>query len=319
MSWSTVCARNVNVKRKRVVAILALPALFVIAVWLVRALMVPIMVFQIYRFNFNNTRVISLQHARSSSPVVPFIFHRTLKSAASMRPDWRKPNRSCHRTHADFSFKVWTNDNSRDFIQQHYPSLLATFDSYAYDIQRADVIRYAALHHFGGVYVDMNVGCRKRTTFLRLLAFPAVLPLTDPVGLSNDVLFSAPGHPFFGFVLKQLPAWNHFYFSPYPTEMLSTGPLFLSWCYAQYVSQLQANVNSNSNANVNETAADVYILPPHLYSVSSVMPHAVFDHRTAGGSWQGLDAWVFKLVYEHFGETALAIVLLMLLLLVVRR
>lgn len=37
-----------------------------------------------------------------------------------------------------------------------YPWFLETFDSYPYPIQRADAIRYFVLHHFGGIYIDLD-------------------------------------------------------------------------------------------------------------------------------------------------------------------
>jgi mannosyltransferase OCH1-like enzyme len=37
-----------------------------------------------------------------------------------------------------------------------YPWFLETFDGYVYPIQRADAIRYFVLHHFGGIYIDLD-------------------------------------------------------------------------------------------------------------------------------------------------------------------
>lgn len=37
-----------------------------------------------------------------------------------------------------------------------YPWFLETFDGYRYPIQRADAIRYFVLHHFGGIYIDLD-------------------------------------------------------------------------------------------------------------------------------------------------------------------
>lgn len=39
-------------------------------------------------------------------------------------------------------YMLWTDDLSRQFIADKYPSFLATFDGYEYPIQRADAIRY---------------------------------------------------------------------------------------------------------------------------------------------------------------------------------
>lgn len=39
-------------------------------------------------------------------------------------------------------YMLWTDDTSRRFIAEKYPSFLATFEGYEYPIQRADAIRY---------------------------------------------------------------------------------------------------------------------------------------------------------------------------------
>ncbi len=37
-----------------------------------------------------------------------------------------------------------------------YPWFLDTWDAYPFDIERADAIRYFALAHYGGVYLDLD-------------------------------------------------------------------------------------------------------------------------------------------------------------------
>lgn len=37
-----------------------------------------------------------------------------------------------------------------------YPWFIETWDSYIYPIERADAIRYFALVHFGGIYIDLD-------------------------------------------------------------------------------------------------------------------------------------------------------------------
>jgi mannosyltransferase OCH1-like enzyme len=45
---------------------------------------------------------------------------------------------------------------ARTFIATHYPWFLDTFNGYKYPIQRADSIRYFALYHYGGIYIDLD-------------------------------------------------------------------------------------------------------------------------------------------------------------------
>jgi mannosyltransferase OCH1-like enzyme len=59
------------------------------------------------------------------------------------------------------------------FIKERYPWFLPIFDSYPYNIQRADVIRYFALAYYGGTYLDLDLvkslyfACWKELTFVQ--------------------------------------------------------------------------------------------------------------------------------------------------------
>ena len=70
-------------------------------------------------------------------------------------------------------YKLWTDASSRAFIAEQYPWFLDSFDGYPYPIQRADAIRYFVLHYYGGIYMDLDVGCQQRMD--ALLYFPVSL------------------------------------------------------------------------------------------------------------------------------------------------
>lgn len=80
-------------------------------------------------------------------------------------------------------YMLWTDATARQFIAEKYPAFLPTFDGYEYNIQRADAIRYFVLHHFGGVYMDLDMGCRRRIDPLLKGDWDVVLPVTKPVSL----------------------------------------------------------------------------------------------------------------------------------------
>jgi inositol phosphorylceramide mannosyltransferase catalytic subunit len=58
---------------------------------------------------------------------------------------------------------------------------------------------------------------------------------TDPTGVSNDAMGAAPHHPFLDRVLDHLQRYGHTWVLPYLTVMLSTGPLFLSAMWKEYL------------------------------------------------------------------------------------
>ena len=97
-------------------------------------------------------------------------------------------------------------------LQEHYPWFLPTYLSYTYNIQRVDVLRYFILHHHGGIYIDLDMGCLKRLDFMRKANFTA--PMTHPVGISNDVLAAAPGAPYLQRAIHRLRHSNRHQIHP---------------------------------------------------------------------------------------------------------
>lgn len=171
-------------------------------------------------------------------------------------------------------FKLWSDAASRVFIAEHYPWFLPTFDGYTYPIQRADVIRYFVLHHYGGIYMDLDIGCRRNLD--PLLYFRVILPQTIPVGVSNDLMFAEKGHPFMDLVIHNLMTFDHTYGTNYPTVMFSTGPMFLSAVYGMWPKDTPDGVERH-----------VRILPRRWYGKNAgvtELPDSFFSHYY-GSSW----------------------------------
>lgn len=184
-------------------------------------------------------------------------------------------------------YMLWTDKKSDEFIAEHYSWFSPTFRGYKYPIQRADAIRYFVLHHYGGVYLDLDVGCRRRLD--PLLTYPIVLPKTIPVGVSNDLMFAAKGHPFMTQTIHALMPFDINYIINYPTVMFSTGPMFLS-----------AQISLFSSRNPAQST-DVRVLSKPLYGKNAKpeeAPHAFFTHHY-GSSWHADDAGFITFLGRH--------------------
>lgn len=204
---------------------------------------------------------------------------------------------------------LWTDASSREFIAKEYPWFLDTFDDYTYPIQRADVIRYFVLHHYGGVYLDLDVGCLRSLD--TLLTYPVILPKTIPVGVSNDLMFAEKGHPFMAQTIHNLVTFDHSWYLNYPTVMFSTGPMFLS---AQYGIWTAAHP-----LLPDQPGGDVRVLPKALYGKNArpdEAPHAFFSHFY-GSSWHSDDA-AFVGFLGQWGKILMAVGAFVVLLGLVR-
>ncbi|KAM0750686.1 hypothetical protein T439DRAFT_356437 [Meredithblackwellia eburnea MCA 4105] len=216
----------------------------------------------------------------TAQPRIPRIVHQTWMTEDI--PDrWAKVRQGCQALHPDYEYILWTDASSREFIAEQYPWFLATFDGYRYPIQRADAIRYFILHYYGGIYMDLDVGCQQPID--PLLYFPVILPATIPVGVSNDIMLSEKGHPFMDLVIHNLVTFNHQYGTNYPTVMFSTGPMFLS---AQYGLWPKEDVDAPIDTR------QVRILPRRWYGKNAPEGErelAYFSHFY-GSSWHADDA-----------------------------
>ncbi|KAF1838987.1 hypothetical protein BDW02DRAFT_564318 [Decorospora gaudefroyi] len=213
--------------------------------------------------------------------LIPKIIHQTYIND-SIPKHWQAPQQSCIDLHPGYEYKLWTDKKSREFIAAEYPWFLETFDGYPYPIQRADAIRYFVLHHFGGIYIDLDDGCNRSLD--PLLAYPAWVRRTLPTGISNDAMGAVPRHPFFLKAIDSLTDYNRRWPLPYITVMASTGPLFLSIVWRHY-------------NNAGPVDGDrVRILFPEEYNNHS---WSFFTHHL-GNSWHRTDVKVIFWLGKHW-------------------
>ena len=164
--------------------------------------------------------------------IIPKIIHQTYKTT-DIPEIWKPGQQACINLHQDdYQYFLWTDELAREFINKEFNWFIDTWDNYKYPIQRADAIRYFALYYYGGIYIDLDDGCKRKLD--PLLTVPAFVRKTAPTGISNDVMGSVPNHPFFLKVIQDLEKYQRNWLVPYITIMMSTGPLFLSIMWKQY-------------------------------------------------------------------------------------
>ncbi|BFZ57705.1 CSG1/SUR1-like protein [Savitreella phatthalungensis] len=217
---------------------------------------------------------------------IPKIIHQTWKNE-TIPEIWREPQQTCLDLHTPangYEYKLWTDASSRDFIAREYTWFLDTFDKYAYNIQRADAIRYFILLHYGGIYIDLDDGCARSLD--PLLTYGAFVRKTRPTGISNDIMGAVPGHPFFRAAVEQLKPMRRSWHMPYLTVMASTGPLFLSLVWLWYKRQPYADAERDV---VRILWADEYMGKPWSF----------FLHYQ-GSSWHDGDSGLFFWMKRHW-------------------
>lgn len=206
---------------------------------------------------------------------------------------------------------LWTDKTARELIKNEYSWFLTVYDSYPYNIQRADAMRYFILHKYGGIYMDLDIGCARPMN--PLLRFEAILPLTIPVGVSNDLILATKEHPFLELMIHSLKSFNHRFITPYATVMFSTGPMFVSMLYHKIRSS--KNVRPSAPDALGAGFNGVRILPKSLYGKNlqeHEAPNSFYRHYY-GSSWHAGDAG-FLIFLRKYGYWLIAVVLIALML-----
>ena len=105
------------------------------------------------------------------------------------------------------------------------------------------------LHHYGGIYADLDYAAIRPADDLLALMQNATVLLGKDCGMANSgecdrhdqrlpnaFMASVPGHPFWMFVVYQMlrGIWRDGIDASMPAPNVATGPAPLSWAYAHY-------------------------------------------------------------------------------------
>lgn len=56
----------------------------------------------------------------------------------------------------DWEHKLWKDDTLDKFVNENYPENLKYWNNFPYPMYKIDYARYMLLHHYGGIYVDLD-------------------------------------------------------------------------------------------------------------------------------------------------------------------
>ncbi|KJX93058.1 hypothetical protein TI39_contig4426g00002 [Zymoseptoria brevis] len=222
--------------------------------------------------------------SQSSIPrAIHFIWFKDLYDA---RPETQIPASGseapelCREHNPSYNITIWNAQSGRQLIEDNYDWFLPTYDAYKYPIQRIDALKYFVLWHHGGVYMDLDITCRRPLD--PLLNVPAWFPEASPLGLNNDLMASRAGHPILELMLRSLEwrsRWNLLF--PYLTIFWSTGPQFTGDMVQKWFERHPVFSNSTSSE---PPSNDWFVLPQVFYSEE----YTFFGH-SPGGTWHGQD------------------------------
>ena len=157
--------------------------------------------------------VASAETAEENAVHIPRIVHVTYKSREELPDEWRYSLHQWEATNPTWEVRFWSDADIATFVEKEYPHVKPLHDSYKYMIQRVDSVRYMILHHFGGVYSDMDI--YPSTTLDKLLiqweeaGKEVLLAETFNLGVTNAFMAAAPNTDFMGCLIDNLPHYQH--------------------------------------------------------------------------------------------------------------
>lgn len=190
---------------------------------------------------------------------IPSIIHQVWSDKIRPLPLFFKElSDTWRKIYPDWKYILWDDEKMDSFIKEYYPEFYLYCQSFPYDVQRWDTIRYLFLYKLGGMYVDFD--------------YEAIEPLHSILGnhscyfasepkehaqlfgkntyINNGLIIAIPNHPFIkeiiDCVMTKYPA-SIVYKNKMHEVLLTTGPLMVTNLY-----ELYANKH------------DIYIIPAEI-------------------------------------------------------
>ena len=149
---------------------------------------------------------------------------------------------TCIELHSNYNYTLWTHKEILIWLKIHYSWFLPIYQSYRYDMQRIDAMKYLLLFHYGGLYLDLDVKCKVHDLITAMVPSdqrnnePDIIFHMGGEGISanTDIIAAKRYHPFFKLAVSQLKSANRWFYLYHLTIILSAGPTFLYGVYRQF-------------------------------------------------------------------------------------
>ncbi len=138
----------------------------------------------------------------------------------------------------------WDKNMSENLVRNLYPEHFEMYKKYKYEIQRCDTIRYIILHRYGGIYADMDYYCNrpfdialeKYNNDIYFVQSPNRVIGQDKDHVSNSLMYSKPGHPFWRRLLIEMEIYKSppIFYTKHLAVMFTTGPGIINRVYSRY-------------------------------------------------------------------------------------
>jgi inositol phosphorylceramide mannosyltransferase catalytic subunit len=222
----------------------------------------------------------------------------TKKKAKKALEGLKKYKDSWINKNPTWTYVCWNLQLCKDLLNMYYMHHKELFDSYPYDIQRCDVIRYFILHRYGGLYADMDYYCNKSWDIVlenydkSLYLVETPNKIGNEIHISNSLMYSRPGHIFWSklFIELEQNKTAPIYYGRHLTIMFTTGPGILNRVFLKY-----------------KMSYKLHFYPHELFhpyglntEIISLKNENVYALHIGKGSWESNDSKIIIFLYQEY-------------------
>jgi mannosyltransferase OCH1-like enzyme len=229
---------------------------------------------------------------------IPKLLHQTWKDT-EIPEHYRPLAATWIENHPGWTYQLWTDEMNREFIREYHHDFLELYDSYEFNIQRVDAVRYFILYSYGGIFVDLDFECIKNVEPI-LAGRQSIFGLEPDAHcifhqkqkiVCNAFMASVPGNLFFAEICKNLRTDKNIFSNttpPWFKVLESTGPFKLTRLYD--VSENQAAITLLDSdllypCTIDETRELLNDNPQISQSVQDRINKAYAIHYFLGSWW----------------------------------
>jgi len=193
-----------------------------------------------------------------------------------------------------WGYICWNAENCRLLVKTYFHEHLEMYDSYKFQIQRCNCIRYFILYRYGGLYASTDYFCAKSWDDV-LIEYPGDIYLVqrpnkfgESLCVSNSLMYSKRGHAF----------WKKMFIE---MERSRNAPVY----YGMYF-----NVVSTTGSYIINKVFDMYrfgnkigYYPYKLFHPVGVMEEInlkMYAYHLKQCSWETIDGKMITFVYSEF-------------------
>jgi len=206
----------------------------------------------------------------------------------------------------EFTHMYWYDDELHKFIESDFPWFLNMFNSYDINIKRIDMVRPFFLYKYGGIYLDMDIVCKKKLH--SLLDYELVLSKSPNISSSyaNAFFMTIPKNSFIKFCIDNLPNYvnSYYYFGKHWHIMNSTGSHFLTNMIKRYG---EKNIKKLYVLDNTEFVGDC-----NVCSDNKCLGGTFFKHVYVNKTWNSFDSTIYNFMLCNYKKVITALIVLLI-------